>query len=499
MKRILSRGGVFAAALALTCCFGAVVPARAAETHFVKNNDELFEAVNNAANGDTIKLGSSEYEYTLYGKQPNVLNKNLTFVGAGTEETFWRVGPETPNPAYYGTENNSDYSFQGSETVTFKNMTLRVHTGLDGKNDYFGFSHTNNTVVENCVVDGHTRYWGYNSAKFKDTTFEAPEGDYAIWTYCSKMMTFENCTFNCYGKAINVYTEPCNDPYDITVEVNHCHFNFKNDVPKKTALKIDDKYRDVSKFYIYFTGENSVEGTVDTNALTCSKLFGFDEEAENIGRTDVYIKGQDLPNDGLVWTDGKMQTHAYTDGYAEQKYHTPWTTGEWESLGNGKWKRTDDTYCDYCRYSPITTVILGFDLSYDMNGSTDTQTSDFDTVEHVDSSCVIAKATPVRTGYKFAGWNTKADGSGKSYIAGDTFSFDDAADAAPATLYAQWEKVVSPDPAPSSQKPANPTKKADKTIPKTGDVTNAALPAVVAVLAVAVIAVAFLARRKNQE
>ena len=59
-------------------------------------------------------------------------------------------------------------------------MTLRSST-----KDYLGFSHTNETVVENCVINGKTFYWGYTSAEFINTIFNAPSGDYAIWTYSS--------------------------------------------------------------------------------------------------------------------------------------------------------------------------------------------------------------------------------------------------------------------------------------------------------------------------
>ncbi|TAE74977.1 MAG: hypothetical protein EAZ65_02680 [Verrucomicrobia bacterium] len=40
----------------------------------------------------------------------------------------------------------------------------------------------------------------------------------------------------------------------------------------------------------------------------------------------------------------------------------------------------------------------------------------------------------VKTGYSFANWNSAANGSGTSYIAGDTFSIS-----SPVTLYAQWQ------------------------------------------------------------
>lgn len=156
----------------------------------------LADAVKDAKSGDTITLG--EGNYTLYGikSDDTTKGKNLTFVGQGPDKTAWNIGALVPDPANFGTEYNGDYSFDGAGTVTFKNMTLR-----SGKADYLGFIRANQTVVDNCVINGKTFYWGYQSAEFINTTFNAPSGDYALWTYSSPTMTFDNCTFNATGKV----------------------------------------------------------------------------------------------------------------------------------------------------------------------------------------------------------------------------------------------------------------------------------------------------------
>ena len=499
MERILNKGGFLAAAVALAFCLGCFASATPAQADTVKinTNDELVAAVNNAKSGDTIELAAGKY--TLYQKGADVQNKNLTFVGAGTGETTWLIGPTIPDPAKYGTEYNSDYSFDvrgtdAKETVTFKDMTLQ-----SGSVNYLGFAGTDNTVVEDCIIEGKTFYWGYTSATFTNTVFEAPSADYAIWTYSSPTMTFDQCTFNCSGKAINVYTDYGAGKHNIAVNVNDCTFNFKGE-KKKTALKINDSNMGSYKYIINFTGKNSASGDVDTNTITCSKLFGFDADSpnENSGRTDVYIENADPSVNDLVWTGGKMQTHVYTDGFAEQNYDR--TVSDWKSLGNGKWTCTETAVCNYCGYT-FTTDILGLDLSYDMNGSTDAQTSDFDTVEHVDSSCTITEAIPVRAGYKFVSWNTAADGSGTTYNPGDEFTFEEAE---PATLYAQWEKAESGvTPTEQGKDEATTTTTAEKkeasTSPKTADATDVALPAGIAVLAMGAATMLVLARRKTQE
>ena len=185
-----------------------------------KTYTKLADATADAQTGDTIKLGKGNY--TLYGVSSvgHTKGKNLTFEGLGADKTAWNIGAEVPNPDNFGTEYNGDYSFDGAGTVTFKNMTMR-----SGSANYLGFIRADKTVVDSCIVNGKTFYWGYSSAEFRNTTFNAPNGDYAIWTYSSPTMTFDTCTFNASGKVINVFTDFSAGKHHITVNVNDCTFN----------------------------------------------------------------------------------------------------------------------------------------------------------------------------------------------------------------------------------------------------------------------------------
>ena len=284
---------------------------------------KLEDAVRAASSGDTIILG--EGNYTLYGV-PSVgstQGKDLTFVGQGTDKTAWNIGDEVPDPNKFGTEYNGDYSFDGAKTVTFKNMTLR-----SGKVDYLGFIRIDNTVVENCVINGKTDYWGYTSAVFKDTTFNAPSSNYALWTYCSPTMTFDTCTFNANGKAINVYTDYSAGAHDITVNFNNCtvNSNFQSYVSmfsnNKTALNINDSNMGSCKYIINIYNPD-VRAALDTT--TCSRVFGFGGDPDNnTGRADVYWNGD------LVWKNGEKLTHSYTEGEKKGAYtitgHSDWTS-----------------------------------------------------------------------------------------------------------------------------------------------------------------------------
>ena len=375
----------------------------AADAHAVMNErtkiyyEFLKDAVIAAQSGDTIILG--EGNYTLYGikSEQTTKNKDLTFVGQGPDKTAWNIGAEVPDPANFGTEYNGDYSFDGAKTVTFKNMTLR-----SGVVDYLGFIRIDNTVVENCVINGKTDYWGYTSAVFKDTTFNAPSSNYALWTYCSPTMTFDTCTFNANGKAINVYTDYSAGAHDITVNFNNCtvNSNFQSYVSmfsnNKTALNINDSNMGSHKYSINITDPHV---TAARDTTTCSQVFGYGGKAatNNKGKTDVHLNGE------LVWTNGEMQTHSYTDGEHDKAFTT--TYSEWTKFDErNEWRDVTKT-CDYChreleKHQETASV---YRLQYNLNGGTGDETAYKDAFSHEKENVTLA-AAPTREGYQFAGW-----------------------------------------------------------------------------------------------
>lgn len=363
--------------------------------------DTLLEAVQHANDGDTITLG--EGNYTLYGISSvnTTKGKNLTFVGQGTDKTAWNIGAKVPDPANFGTEYNGDYSFDGAKTVTFKNMTLR-----SGKVDYLGFIRIDNTVVENCVINGKTDYWGYTSAEFIDTTFNAPEGQYALWTYCSPTMIFDNCTFNAKGKVVNVYTEGTTQ--DIRVYFNNCTVNASSKLGKQ-ALTINDCFMRPYKFIVYINNPHiNADATLDKT--TCSKLFGFDNEtAKNNGYTDVYLNGD------LVWTNGKMKTHSYTDGEHDKAF-TP-SYSEWTSSGAERIDKREVTKtCDYCGWTKKEWETASvYRLQYNLNEGVGDETANYSDANYRQNESVKLAAAPTREGYQFAGWLSL---NGKLYKAG---------------------------------------------------------------------------------
>lgn len=391
--------------------------------------DTVLEAVTAAGTGDTIELGEGNYTLYSISSVGTTKGKDLTFVGQGTDKTAWNIGALVPDPANFGTEYNSDYSFDGAGTVTFKNMTLRASNA-----DYLGFVRATNTVVDNCVINGKTFYWGYTSAEFKNTTFNAPNGDYALWTYSSPIMTFDGCTFNASGKVINVYTDYGAGKNDITVNFNNCTVNSSSFLGLyKQALNINDSNMGSYKYILNISGSNHV--TAERDNTTCTQLFGFGGKAEtnNTGRTDVNIDGK------LVWSDGKMQTHAYTDGANEPNLTTTYT--EWENKGD-HYEREATTTCNYCGYTTKITE-KGYKLEYDLNGGDPAEGADDETYKEKivpENEKVTLAPAPTMPGYFFHYW----DGTEGNFY-GDPATIKMTANT---KLTAQWgeEPPEVPDP-----------------------------------------------------
>ena len=340
-----------------------------------------FKTVQKAAqvakSGDTISLGAGNY--TLYGVDSTgtTKGKDLTFVGQGVDKTSWNIGAEVPDPNKYGTEYNGDYSLDGAGTITFKDMKLRSGTA-----NYLGFIRADKTVVENCTVKGKTFYWGYTSAKFVNTTFICPPGDYAIWTYSSPIMTFDNCIFESSGKVVNVYTDYSAGNHDITVNFKDCTVT-NTGLRLKPVLNINDSNMGTYKYILNITGNNSVSG-VNADDITCSRLFGFGGKSENntgktvvnFGGTTVWEKGKMVDDktyhnsgvtaNGVAYTndvDGSNDS-LYAEGYKDNVINVINITPEsgWAQQPDGSYERTVTRKCKYCGYTEIVKEVKKDDI-----------------------------------------------------------------------------------------------------------------------------------------
>lgn len=364
----------------------------------------LEAAVRAARSGATITLGEGEYElYNKISESENILaGKELTFVGKGADKTIWNIRYKYDNPS----GEDCDYDLGGAEKITFEKMKLKCGTG-----DYHGFARIHNTVVKDCVIEGKTDYWGYTSAVFTDTTFNAPSSNYALWTYSSPTMIFDNCTFNASGRVINVYTDYSAGKRDIKIYFNNCTVNSSTFFLYKQALNINDSNMRPYKYFIYI---NNPHITAARSNTTCSQMFGFKEDRNtgftgNTGYTDVYLDGD------LVWTNGKMKTHSYTEGEKKNNF-TP-TYSEWTPSGAERiYEREVTKTCNYCGWTKKELEHASvYRLQYNLNEGVGDATANYSDANYRENESVTLAAAPTREGYQFAGWLSL---NGKLYKAG---------------------------------------------------------------------------------
>lgn len=201
---------------------------------------------------------------------------------------------------------------------------------------------------------------------------------------------------------------------------------------------------------------------------TASQKFKLVQSEDNYVTTSVVYNGKYLTatgssnSTGCAFTDKKILWKVRRRGrerYFENEYSDTYTledttTGlklnavyyngryiifnnQYDELcyNNGNlWMEYDDDEKD--QYS-ISVQLADADPSSLPSSNISMTLADFPTREkYTDSNVYINSATPVKKGCKFLGWNTKEDGSGKTYQPGDLYDVNQ--DGGNATLYAQW-------------------------------------------------------------
>ena len=384
-----------------------------------KGYKSLEAAISAAGDGATIKLG--EGVYLLGGTQntQKVTDKSLTFVGAGVDRTTWQIqAPQAP----YGSDGWCNYSFKGSDSITFQDMTVigSVYPDKTIKaKDTQGYVYVQNITLKDCVFNGRADYWGYTSTTFDNVTFNAPgtaesgisKTNYSLWTYTGKTYTFRDCTFNSKGKTINVYRHV--DPgYDVTVNFENCTVNSNfalSALFSKTALSIGDHTFGSSKYILNIINPHV---TAARDTMTCSQVFGFgDNDKKNTGRTDVYLNGD------LVWTGGKKLTHSYADGEKEKDGYRIDGYSDWTPSGAERIAKHEVTKkCKYCGWTKKEWEYASvYRLQYNLNEGVGDATADYNEHFYRENESVTLAAKPTREGYQFAGWLSL---NGKLYKAG---------------------------------------------------------------------------------
>ena len=169
------------------------------------------------------------------------------------------------------------------ENVKFYNATFKY-----ANKDYQGMQHSKNLEFNNCVIEGQSFAYAeglvYNNCTFKQTS----SGAYNIWTYGANPVTFNDCLFECAGKAVLVYNEGA-----LATGVNkfnNCKFVASQKVAGKAAIEIDQRFTNYEVEINGCTATGFDNGSVSGNPLWNNKYGN--------------VAGKTL----VVKVDGVMQT-----------------------------------------------------------------------------------------------------------------------------------------------------------------------------------------------
>ena len=234
--------------------------------------ETLDAAITAAGDGETVVV--SEGEYTLNGSL-TYTDKAITVKAAdGAKVTF---------------DMSKAVALHGAK-ITFESVTFNYTNA-----DYTGLQHTDTVVYNNCTINGKMFLYA-NSETFNDCHFVQTSEDYNVWTYDAKKVAFNNCTFDCKGKAVNVYIEKGNASDDAkTIEVNGCTVN--SDKAGKAFLNIKNS---TQAYDVTLSGTNTVTGLAN-DGTTGSALYQVEttEVTETTGKP-VAVKAK--ADDGTVTT-----------------------------------------------------------------------------------------------------------------------------------------------------------------------------------------------------
>jgi uncharacterized repeat protein (TIGR02543 family) len=442
----------------------------------------------NGSTGGDVPANSSSYNGTkvsVYGNDGNLVKVGYTFAGWNTQADGQGTGYETDAEGVIasdvtlyaqwtkvlevgtGTENDPYQISTGEELDTVRNY---LNSGLYYKltADINLSSYGQRWLPIGDSINWFEGHMDGNGHKITDLTINKPDDTYiGLFGYIGydasvSNMILENVNVtgrqdvgglagrnlggeisNSYvtgsvsGKASNVGGLIGYNYYDGTVSNSFATANVTGSGSNIGGL-IGNNYGTIS--YSYAAGNVTATG-IGTNI---GGLIGNNNGTNSYGYATGSVTGTGSKVGGLIGNNNGTVSYGFYDSSTTGQSDTGKGVGQTttamkmqSTYENQSWNFTSVWGINSSRNNgyPYLQAIQKY-VTYDGNGNTggnapidSTSYSPGVTVK-VDSNAV----TLVRTHYTFAGWNTKADGSGTDYAAGAAFSMGSSN----VTLYAKW-------------------------------------------------------------
>lgn len=412
MKNMLKKIGVIGIIIAMLAPF-VEMPVAEAATQTCSDHTVLQYYFADVTNGDSWKHYTSSNGYTTYtifpytfpeetGKTIKILNTQLLDIDTGsttsskngmTLYTFWSdvKSLQSNNFQIFGDEVSGTYLSKDKSDY----KVVKILHGIWGNGKEDGSSYE--SVKWENIPD--------NESEFTSHTVQSVFGsDSGITVSSARFLGLK--ASNAFGSADETNL---NDYFKNLTSSDNSEYIEEVNGNKAFALRVSRK--------------------LDESTLN-SKNFGYKCENGNCGNKTydgqyaIFTEdtsGNTVKNSYSALTastrETKIADEAEVDIKTDENYY-------WPAVLN-------------VEYEVCTNTSETWTLKYDGNTSDDSANNIPEKVQKsVGEDAEIDSKTPTRSGYTFKGWNTKADGSGKTYNAGDKYESPSEADVI--VLYAQW-------------------------------------------------------------
>ena len=196
-----------------------------------------------------------------------VVGKNLTVTLpqdiANGVTIIGMEGATIDNTIFKHWDTANDNCIYNKENLTFKNLNIK-----ENNVDFAGLVRCNNVTYDKCTIEGKMFLNGegfvFDRCKFVQTV-----SDYNIWTYGGNPVTFNDCLFECAGKAVLVYNE--GTLATGVNKFNNCKFVASQKVAGKAAIEIDQTFTNYEVEINGCTATGFDNGSVSGNSLWNNK------------------------------------------------------------------------------------------------------------------------------------------------------------------------------------------------------------------------------------
>ncbi|MBR0133910.1 InlB B-repeat-containing protein [Candidatus Saccharibacteria bacterium] len=346
------------------------------------------------------------------------------FTREGYTFTGWNTKADGTGDSYGA---GDDYTLLPEQTTLYaqwqanpSKVTYDANGGTGSMNDTTGVVDQTVQISENTFTrDGYT-FTGW------DTKADDSGVDYA-----------ENADYTLTSENLTLYAQWRANPSKVTYDANGGTGSMSDTtgVVDQTVQVSDNGF---TREGYTFTGWNTkTDGTGDSYAANDDFVLGVDQ-------TTLYAQWQANPSKITYVANGGTGSMSDTTGVVDQTVQvsnngfaregytfTGWNTkadGSGTDYGeNANYALTPNDLTLYAQWQANPSKIV-----YNANGGTGSVN---DTEGNVDETVQVAENVFTRDGYTFTGWNTKADGTGDSYGAGDDYTLLPEQ----TILYAQWQ------------------------------------------------------------